>query len=79
MFLYYILGLILGLIVGFTVTRVFNMKQKIWGYLTVDQRSNQVKVHLNPADFKDGKAKRVLLDIIYGTIPERIEDEDTRE
>lgn len=47
-----------------------------WGYIAVDQETKQVRLHLNPADFKDGKVKRVMLDVTYGA---RIPLDETRE
>lgn len=62
---------------GYTIHRVWIIHQQAWGYIAVDQNTHQVRLHLNPADFKDGKVKRVILDVTYGArIP--IQDE-TRE
>jgi len=36
-----------------------------WGYIAVDQKTEQVRLHLNAADFKSGSVKRVVLDVIY--------------
>ena len=52
------------------------MHQQTWGYIAVDQNTKQVRLHLNPADFKDGKVKRVILDVTYDV---KIPIDETRE
>lgn len=44
--------------------------------MDVDQETNQVRLHLNPIDFKNGKVKKITLHIMYD---KKIPIDETRE
>lgn len=74
--LHYFIGLIIGLILGFSLTNAFLLPRITWGYIAIDKETNQAKIHLYPVEFKNNKIKKVVLQVVYGT---KIPIEDSRE
>lgn len=74
--LLYFIGWLVGLLLGFALANVFILPRTTWGYIAVDENTQQAKVHLYPVDFKNKKVKKVVLQVVYGA---KIPQEDPRE
>lgn len=79
MFFHYIINMIVGILIGFVITRIWVGMHMTWGYIAVDQTTQQVRLHLNPADFKNGKVKKIVLTVTYDEKIPIKENDETRE
>lgn len=61
---------------GIAVTLAFIFPKTTWGYIAVDEHTQQMRVHLYPVDLKNGKIKKVIMQVVYGA---RIPLDETRE
>lgn len=74
--LLYFIGMIVGGLLTFALTMAFVLPRISWGYIAVDEHTQQARIHLYPVEFKNNKIKKVSLQVIYGA---KIPKEDTRE
>ena len=74
--LLYFIGWLAGLLLGFALANVFILPRTHWGYIAVDQDTQQARVHLYPVEFKNNKVKKVVLQVVYGA---KIPKEESRE
>ena len=58
------------------MTLAFIFTKTTWGYIAVDEHTQQMRVHLYPVDLKNGKIKKVIMQVVYGA---RISLDETRE
>lgn len=58
------------------MTLAFIFPKTTWGYIAVDEHTQQMRVHLYPVDLKNGKIKKVIMQVVYGA---RISLDETRE
>lgn len=58
------------------MTLAFIFPKTTWGYIAVDEYTQQMRVHLYPVDLKNGKIKKVIMQVVYGA---RISLDETRE
>lgn len=58
------------------MTLAFICPKTTWGYIAVDEHTQQMRVHLYPVDLKNGKIKKVIMQVVYGA---RIPLDETRE
>lgn len=58
------------------MTLTFIFPKTTWGYIAVDEHTQQMRVHLYPVDLKNGKIKKVIMQVVYGA---RIPLDETRE
>lgn len=54
-------GSFFGFIIGCIFQIIYNLKYYGYGYIDVDSRTEQVRVHLNPNDLGNKKIKKVIL------------------
>lgn len=63
--MFYLALNVVSITIAVVTTLILSNRGKVLGYIEVDEKTEQVRVHINELDITDLKTKRVVLEVIH--------------